>query len=122
MSQCAISASPLEEPIVACKLGYLYNKECLLDRLLHKTMPESFAHIRALKDVKVCKFTREAKEGTLICPVSELCSQLANWGICGRSHIWQIFRSTACTLPQSGFIHEGEETRCRLRTRSGSAS
>jgi len=72
MSQCAISASPLEEPIVACKLGYLYNKESLLDRLLHKTMPESFAHIRALKDVKVCKVTREAKEGTLICPVTQM--------------------------------------------------
>jgi len=75
MTQCAISASPLEEPIVACKLGFLYNKESLLDRLLHKTMPESFSHIRALKDVKVCKVTREAKdakEGAFICPVTQL--------------------------------------------------
>lgn len=83
MSQCAISASPLEEPIVACKLGFLYNKESLLDRLLHKTMPDSFAHIRALKDVKVCKVTREAKDGAFICPVTQLdlrsTKALINW-------------------------------------------
>jgi hypothetical protein len=72
MSQCAISAEPLEDSIVACKLGYLYNKGILLDRLFHKTMPASFAHICALKDVKMCKITREAKDGTLICPVTQM--------------------------------------------------
>lgn len=72
MSQCAISASPLEEPIVACKLGFLYNKESLMDRLLHKSMPESFSHIKKLKDVKVVKGTREKNDGAFICPVTQL--------------------------------------------------
>ncbi|PRP83156.1 hypothetical protein PROFUN_09584 [Planoprotostelium fungivorum] len=49
-SICSISKQPLKEPIVACFLGNLYNKEVVLKHLIEKTMPETFSHIRSLKD------------------------------------------------------------------------
>ena len=45
---CAISKEPLRAPIVVCKRGLLYNKEQLIKRLLEKTMPFEFRHIRKL--------------------------------------------------------------------------
>lgn len=54
MTLCQISQEELKEPIVACKLGNLYNKEAIIGALLNKSMPEHAAHIRALKDVKLC--------------------------------------------------------------------
>jgi hypothetical protein len=54
-SYCAISKEPLKPPIVVCKLGNLYNKEELLKRLVEKTMPHSFRHIKKLKDIKEAK-------------------------------------------------------------------
>ena len=54
-SYCILSKEPLKPPIVACKLGNLYNKEEVLRRLVEKTMPYSFRHIKKLKDVKEAK-------------------------------------------------------------------
>eukprot|EP00188_Purpureofilum_apyrenoidigerum_P003695 Plantae.Rhodophyta-Purpureofilum_apyrenoidigerum.ctg392.p1 GENE.Plantae.Rhodophyta-Purpureofilum_apyrenoidigerum.ctg392~~Plantae.Rhodophyta-Purpureofilum_apyrenoidigerum.ctg392.p1 ORF type:complete len:248 (+),score=35.15 Plantae.Rhodophyta-Purpureofilum_apyrenoidigerum.ctg392:111-854(+) len=55
---CAISREKLSSPIVACRLGYLYNKEQLIrflrDKHLRKRMSE-FSHLRSLKDVVDCK-------------------------------------------------------------------
>lgn len=52
---CSLSNAPLVEPIVACELGYLYNKEAVLSALLDKTLAEhnggTFSHIRKMKDV-----------------------------------------------------------------------
>lgn len=45
---CSISKEPLRSPIVVCKRGLLYNKEQLIKRLLEKTMPYEFRHIRKL--------------------------------------------------------------------------
>jgi len=74
MSSCYLSQQPLKEPVVACKLGNLYNKEVLITHLLNKTVPKELSHIRALKDVKLCLITwKEAeKEGRrrMVCPVS----------------------------------------------------
>lgn len=49
---CAISNEELAEPVVACRLGYLYNKESLLTALLEKTLHHNFSHIKGLKNVK----------------------------------------------------------------------
>jgi hypothetical protein len=54
---CALSEEPLQEPIVACQLGNLYNKVALLERLLARTLPEKFQHITSLKDIVTCKFS-----------------------------------------------------------------
>jgi hypothetical protein len=41
--------------ICVCKLGYIYNKEELLKKLIEKQMPKEFSHIKKLKDVKDVK-------------------------------------------------------------------
>ena len=51
---CAISSQTLREPIVACYLGNLYNKESVIEALLDRSkMPELAIHIRSLK-VRMC--------------------------------------------------------------------
>jgi hypothetical protein len=57
---CVLSKEPLQSPIVACRLGFLYNKENLIKRLIEKTMPKAFRHIKKLKDIKDAKI--EVKE------------------------------------------------------------
>jgi hypothetical protein len=59
---CQISKEPLQAPslndksnIYVCKLGYIYNKEELLKKLIEKQMPKEFIHIKKLKDVKDVK-------------------------------------------------------------------
>ena len=37
---CAISNDPLKGTIVGCRMGYLYNKEALLEGLISKTIPK----------------------------------------------------------------------------------
>jgi hypothetical protein len=51
MTTCALSGERLTKPVVACRAGYLFNKEQVLTRLLDKKMPEEFSHISALKDI-----------------------------------------------------------------------
>jgi len=48
---CALSKQKLAPPIVACKLGYLYNKMALLEALLDGTLPPEFSHIKKAKRV-----------------------------------------------------------------------
>lgn len=71
---CAISEEPLREPIVACALGNLYNKQALLEHLLAKTMPTRFQHISSLKDVVTCNFSKKQSESENLfyCPVTML--------------------------------------------------
>ena len=49
---CAISNEQLQEPVVVCRLGYLYSKENLIKCLLEKTLHSNFSHIKGLKHVK----------------------------------------------------------------------
>ena len=50
---CALSSTPLREPVVACELGRLFRKEALLAALLAARdgtpLPAVAAHIRNLK-------------------------------------------------------------------------
>ncbi|KZV79868.1 DUF602-domain-containing protein [Exidia glandulosa HHB12029] len=58
---CALSKRPLQEPIVSCALGKLYNKDAVLEYLLDKHAygdgAEICGHIRSLKDVKTLQLT-----------------------------------------------------------------
>ncbi|EME32824.1 uncharacterized protein Gasu_01830 [Galdieria sulphuraria] len=80
---CAISREPLRPPVVACKLGYLFNKEALIYFLLErkaKTKQEelynstdAFQHIKSLKDVVDCSRSLRGDEESgfrLMCPVT----------------------------------------------------
>ncbi|GBE89150.1 Rtf2 RING-finger-domain-containing protein [Sparassis latifolia] len=61
---CALSKRPLQDPIVSCALGKLYNKDSILEYLLDRTAygdgEEICGHIRSLKDVKTLKLTPNA--------------------------------------------------------------
>ncbi len=68
---CALSQAPLQEPVVACEMGRIYNKECIIEALLNKTAAaaaepssstsssssEMISHIKSLRDVKVLNLT-----------------------------------------------------------------
>ncbi|CAG9532018.1 unnamed protein product [Cercopithifilaria johnstoni] len=56
---CRLSQEPLKRPIVACKLGNLYNKDEVLKSILSKKIGscEVAKHIKGLKDIKELKLT-----------------------------------------------------------------
>jgi len=58
---CALSKKKLQEPIVSCALGKLYNKDALIEFLLDRSAygdgEDICGHIRSLKDVKTLKLT-----------------------------------------------------------------
>lgn len=72
-SHCALSKETLREPIAVCRMGLLYNKEQIIKRLIEKTMPDGFRHIKKLKDIKEPKVEfKENADGTksIFCPLS----------------------------------------------------
>ncbi|XP_071807928.1 replication termination factor 2-like [Asterias amurensis] len=85
---CSITQERLRQPVMACELGRLYNKESVLEYLLDKTTSDSAQHIRSLRDVKELNlsinpaFEKQGKKkgdvylendiAQYICPVSGL--------------------------------------------------
>ena len=71
---CALSKQPLQAPIVADKLGYLYNKTAVLEAILEGSLPPEFSHIRkAKRDLIPIKLTTlETEKTTFVCPVTGL--------------------------------------------------
>ncbi|KAJ8496001.1 hypothetical protein ONZ45_g12630 [Pleurotus djamor] len=81
---CALSKRRLEEPIVSCSLGKLYNKDALLEYLLDRSAFGDgeiiCGHIRSLKDVTTLKLTPNnaaapqkddtVEQARYICPLS----------------------------------------------------
>ncbi|GJQ09069.1 hypothetical protein GpartN1_g860.t1 [Galdieria partita] len=80
---CAISREPLKPPVVACKLGYLFNKEALIRFLLERkaktkqedfcTSTDAFQHIKTLKDVVDCSRSLRGDPETgfrVVCPIT----------------------------------------------------
>ncbi|KAF5376941.1 hypothetical protein D9615_007291 [Tricholomella constricta] len=58
---CALSKRKLQEPVVSCALGKLYNKDSIIEYLLDKSAygdgETICGHIRSLKDVKALTFS-----------------------------------------------------------------
>ncbi|XP_020578466.1 protein RTF2 homolog [Phalaenopsis equestris] len=48
---CAFSSEPLAPPCVIDRIGNIFNKESLVEALIHKRLPKEFSHIRRLKDM-----------------------------------------------------------------------
>jgi hypothetical protein len=71
---CVLTKESLKKPIVGCKLGFLYNKEGLIQALLDKRLPKTFQHIKKLKDVKNLNVNilenKDTEETKVICPIS----------------------------------------------------
>lgn len=74
-ANCALSNTKLVDPIVADRVGNLFNKEALVRALLEKRMPDGFRHVRSLRDVSDVHFhanpdASAAEETPYICPVA----------------------------------------------------
>ncbi|KAG5192747.1 Rtf2 RING-finger-domain-containing protein [Tribonema minus] len=74
---CAVSNERLQEPIVVCELGYLYNKDAVLSALLDRTLDPTFAHLRGLKDLIEPKLTAnraydesDSESPPYMCPIT----------------------------------------------------
>nr|AEE62670.1 unknown [Dendroctonus ponderosae] len=126
---CAISQQLLQEPVVMCHLGKLYNKMALIESLLdRRSLPAKFKHIKSLRDVKDLQLTKnleskgdeDKKEGTVdhrgspyICPVLklEMSGQfrfVAIWS-CGCVFSERAYKELAikfCHKCNKSFIHE----------------
>jgi hypothetical protein len=86
-SVCSLTKEALRMPLVVCRRGLIYNKESLIKKMLDKTMPFEFRHIRKLSNlvtVSAASFDPETKQ--VCCSVSrELLSDLKPFKIyhCG---------------------------------------
>jgi len=95
---CAISKENLKEPVVACELGNLYNKEIVIECLLEKKIPPSFSHIRSLKDVQTVKFTpnpsytSDSDSSPYTCPITVF--------EYGGKHKFVVLRPCGCVVSQ----------------------
>jgi hypothetical protein len=73
---CAMTKEPLKKPIAVCRMGMLYNKEEIIKRLIEKTIPRAFRHIRKLKDIKEAnvelRTNKEDGSNVIVCPVSQI--------------------------------------------------
>lgn len=81
---CSLSQEPLQEPIVMCEQGHLYNKTAIIEQLLDKNPLE---HIKNLRNVRVLNLTKnpeflngiekqncfiDKNASMYICPVTKL--------------------------------------------------
>jgi len=69
-----MTKQPLKKPIVACRLGFLYNKENVLKALIEKSIPKKFEHIASLKDIVDVNIDENKKQDAtfpFVCPVSQ---------------------------------------------------
>ncbi|KAJ6255408.1 protein c20orf43 [Anaeramoeba flamelloides] len=78
-SCCTLTKKPLEEPVVLCPLGRLFNKQDLLIALMKKKLPNEYSYITSIKDLVTLKLTQNknylVKSGEenvtrFICPIS----------------------------------------------------
>ncbi|KAH9990493.1 Rtf2 RING-finger-domain-containing protein [Russula vinacea] len=97
---CALSKRPLQEPIVSCDLGKLYNKDAVIEFLLDRSAfgdgEEICRHIRSLKDVKTLELTPNAT------PKSDALDSSIDRGC----------RAQGCLFPDAT-IRKGEGQGCR---------
>ncbi|OQR92422.1 hypothetical protein ACHHYP_03717 [Achlya hypogyna] len=101
---CALTDEPLAEPIVADKLGNLFNKVALLERLLDRTLPEQFGYIRSMKDVAGCKFYRD-EAGAFHCPIT---MQIFNG-----KHPFVVLKKCGCVLSEKA-LKEVKSKECLM--------
>ena len=66
---CTLSKEPLKKSISMCRLGNLYNRETLIEKLVKKDMPKSgFGHINQLKDTR--ELNLDLTDNVIMCPIT----------------------------------------------------
>lgn len=79
---CFLSKKPLERPVVACKLGRLYNKDSIVMYLLNSRQDQELSdpvlkaemnHIKSMKNVTTCKLinSKQPDSPYFACPISD---------------------------------------------------
>jgi len=100
-SYCSLSKEPLSDPIVACRLGSLYNKDQILHALVKKLpslQDPLFLHITLLKDLIPVSFTRnplynpDSNNSPFICPITQL--------EVGGKHKFVVMTECGCVVSQ----------------------
>lgn len=71
-SACAFSQEKLQPPLLACRIGRLYNKEAVIKALLEKALPSHMRHVKSLKDMKEMQVEINPATGFPICPITQL--------------------------------------------------
>ena len=72
---CTLTKQKLKQPVAACRLGFLYNKEPLLKALVEKSLPKQFDHLSSLKDVvtvNIMENDKKISELPFICPITRI--------------------------------------------------
>ncbi|KAK8937652.1 hypothetical protein KSP40_PGU003500 [Platanthera guangdongensis] len=106
---CALSAEPFAPPCVIDRIGNIFNKESLVEALLHKRLPKEFGHIRRLKDMIPIILSPVADAGGVEvkfqCPISglELNGKYGFVAIKGCGHVLSLkalkeVKSSACLV------------------------
>ncbi|KAI1790502.1 Rtf2 RING-finger-domain-containing protein [Ganoderma leucocontextum] len=110
---CALSKRPLQEPIVSCPLGKLYNRDAILEFLLDR---DSFGaegeivcgHVRTIKDVKTLKLTPHTSKTPLPASSSDTTPERASF-VCplnfkemNGSQPFVYLKSCGCVFSQAG--------------------
>ncbi|KAM3146197.1 hypothetical protein pb186bvf_001854 [Paramecium bursaria] len=70
---CALTKERLRKPIAACRLGYLYNYENVLQQIVDKNIPAEFKHISKLKYIKklnILENPDQSDDLPFLCPIS----------------------------------------------------
>lgn len=70
-----MTQEPLKPPLSACRLGQLYNREGLIQRLLRRKtvpLPPNMNHVESRKDIKDLNIVFEPKTGKLVCPIMKV--------------------------------------------------
>jgi len=105
---CAISGERLKKPLVICKLGNIYSKEQVMERMLNKTVQEPYRHLQKLKDLKEVSAgsIKEDAEGfaSLQCAVT---GKEFN-GLVGFSFMWDC----GCLLAEEALKELGFKEKC----------
>lgn len=68
---CSMTKEKLRLPLVACKRGLIYNKEGVIKRMLEKSMPHEFRHIKKLSNlVSLSARSFDANTHQLCCAIT----------------------------------------------------
>lgn len=122
LTTCALSDETLRDPVVACELGRLYNKDVLIRKLLDKSLLPEFAHLR-LKSVVTCKFTPnpafEAAQADTGNFANFLGAGKALW-ICPITLMEMTGQHPFCVLRKCGTVVSVKAIRCCLLSRASS--
>ena len=104
MSTCALTNRPLEKPVVACRLGNLYNKAALLESIVSRSLPEPFSYIQSLKDIVELK-SLVLSSGH---PMCALTNKVLDDGSTRSVVLW----SCGCLLSQKAFDSLSDSLNC----------